>query len=236
MKVDILAIGVHPDDIELGCAGTLLKHIDLGYTVGLVDLTEGELGTLGNATLRLQEAENARKILGAKFRWNLSMQDAFFEIEKDNILKIAKVIRLARPDIVLCNAIADRHPDHGRASKLISDACFYAGLRKIEIEENGVLLEHHRPKYVYHYIQDRNLKPDFCVDVTQYMEKKMESVMAFSSQFLNTSGPETPISSRKFHDFLYAKAKTYGRDMNVEYAEGFNVERTPAVEDLFDLK
>jgi N-acetylglucosamine malate deacetylase 1 len=238
MKVNILAVGVHPDDVELGCAGTILKQTELGYSVGIVDFTKGELGSRGSAELRMIEAENARKILGAQFRKNLEMQDGFFEINKENILKIAKVIRLHQPDIILANAISDRHPDHGRASKLLSDASFYSGLLKIEIlDDEGNPLPVWRPRAIYHYIQDRNLKADLCVDITPYMDKKIEAIMAFSSQFkaLENDGPQTPISSQLFYEFLFAKARAYGRDIHADYAEGFTVEKTIGIEDLMKL-
>ena len=237
MKIDILAIGVHPDDAELGCAGTLLKHASLGYSFGICDLTQGELGTRGNADLRMKEAELAKNILGAQFRVNLSMEDGFFEVNRENIYKISTIIRQYQPDVVFANAISDRHPDHGRASKLISDACFYSGLAKIAISDNnGQPLHPWRPKAVYHYIQDRNLPPDFCVDITPYMDKKIEAVMAFSSQFNAPANEvQTPISSSLFYEFLFAKARAYGRDINVDFAEGFTVERTIGIEDVMKL-
>ncbi len=238
MKIDILAVGVHPDDIELGCSGTLLKQASLGYTFGLIDFTLGELGSRGSAELRLEEASNASKILGAAFRENLKMEDGFFEINKTNILKVAKAIRTYCPDVVFANAIMDRHPDHGRASKLLSDACFYSGLLKIELtDDDGKPLEPWRPKAIYHYIQDRNIKPDFCVDISPFMGKKMEAIMAFSSQFKadKNDGPQTPISSQLFYEFLFAKARSYGRDINADFAEGFTVERTIGVEDVMKL-
>lgn len=239
MKVDILAIGVHPDDVELGCSGTLLKHIALGKTVGIVDLTQGELGTRGNATLRMEEAENARKIMGALTRENLGMADGFFQHTKENLLKISSAIRRHQPEIVLANAITDRHPDHGRASKLIADACFYSGLAKIEQKDvNGEVLEPWRPKAVYHYIQDRNIKADFVVDISEYMDKKMECILAFSSQFFvgETEGPKTPISGKDFMDYMRSKNQAYGRDIRADYAEGFTVDRDIGVRNLFDLE
>ncbi len=238
MKVDILAIGVHPDDVELGCSGTLLKHIEMGKTVAIVDLTQGELGTRGSAKLRMEEAEEARKIMGASARENLGMADGFFQHTKENILKISKAVRKYRPEIVLANAISDRHPDHGRASKLISDACFYSGLARIEQHDaSGNKLEPWRPKAVYHYIQDRNLEADFVVDISPFMEKKFECILAFKSQFNlgNPDGPKTPISGKEFMDFMRSKNQSYGRDIRAEYAEGFTVERTIGVRDLFDL-
>lgn len=238
MKVDILAIGVHPDDIELGCAGTILKHIDLGYTAAAIDLTQGELGTRGSGAIRLKEAEKAAKILGLSARENLGMADGFFQHTKENILKISAAIRKYQPEIVLANAIHDRHPDHGRASKLISDACFYSGLQKIEqLDENGNKLEKWRPKVVYHYIQDRNLKADFVVDITPYMDKKIESILAYKTQFydVDTIGPKTPISGKDFLEFNRAKNRSYGRAIDAEYAEGYTVERNIGVKNLFDL-
>lgn len=237
MKVDILAFGAHPDDIELACAGTLLKHKDLGFTFGICDLTQGELGTRGSASLRLQEAEKARNILGAEFRENLNLKDGFFEINENSIKSVASIIRKYQPDIVLANAISDRHPDHGRAAKLVNESAFYAGLLKIQIIENGVDLSPWRPKVVYHYIQDRNLKSDFCVDITPYMEKKIEAILAFSSQFKTDErdGVQTPISGDQFYQFLYAKARAYGRDINVDFAEGFTINRTIGVNNLFTL-
>ena len=238
MKTDILAIGVHPDDIELSASGTLFRHIDLGYSVALCDLTHGELGTRGSGPLRLEEAEKAKLLFGAATRDNLGMRDGFFEHSEENILKIVNVIRKYQPEIVLANAVSDRHPDHGRASKLISDACFFAGLVKIKtLDEAGNEQKKWRPKAVYHYLQDRNLKADLVVDISAYMDRKIASIMAYSSQFFNpeSSEPETPISSKSFIEFIKAKNRTYARDIGVEYAEGFNVERNIGVKNLFDL-
>lgn len=239
MKLDILAIGVHPDDVELSASGTLLKHIALGKKAGILDLTRGELGTRGSAALRTEEAMKSAKILGLSVREQLTMADGFFENNENNQKHIIKVLRKHQPDIVLCNAITDRHPDHGRAAKLVSDACFYSGLVKIETRSDDNSLQNAwRPKMVYHYIQDRYLKPDFVVDITPYMDKKMESILAFSSQFFdpNSAEPETPISSKNFMENIKAKATIFGRDINCNYAEGFTVERTMGVENLFDLK
>ncbi|MEN0003668.1 MAG: bacillithiol biosynthesis deacetylase BshB1 [Bacteroidota bacterium] len=242
MKVDILAIGVHPDDVELSCSGTLLRHIAQGKIVGLVDLTRGELGTRGTAEIRDQEAQAAAKLMGAAFRVNLGMADGFFQHNPDNIKKIIQVIRTYQPDIILANALGDRHPDHGRAAKLTADACFYAGLVKIPTYgSNGQLQERWRPKALYHYIQDRNLEPDFVVDITPYIDQKMELVKAFRSQFYVPDAEEykeelsSPISSKSFMDFLKAKGAAYGRAANFDYAEAFNVDRTIGVTDLFDL-
>lgn len=238
MKIDILAIGAHPDDIELSASGTLFRHIDMGYSVALCDLTQGELGTRGSGPLRLQEAEAAKKIIGAVARENLGMKDGFFLHNEENMMKIIRVIRKYQPEIILANAIHDRHPDHGKASKLISDACFFAGLIKIQTEdESGYTQQPWRPKAVYHYIQDRNIKADLVVDITSYMDKKIESIMAYGSQFFNPDSdePETPISSKAFIDFIKAKNKSYARDIGVEYAEAFTVERNIGVKNLFDL-
>ncbi len=237
-KVDILAIGVHPDDIELCAAGTILKHIGLGYRVALCDLTQGELGTRGSGPLRLVEAEHAKNILGIGYRDNLGMADGFFQQNEENTRKIIEVIRKYQPEIVLANAITDRHPDHGRASKLISDACFYSGLPKIQTRNaDGELQDAWRPKVVYHYIQDRNIKADFVVDITPFIEQKLECILAYSSQFyISEKGePETPISSKSFIEFIKAKNRAYGRDIGVDFAEGFTVERTIGVKNMFDL-
>lgn len=237
MKLDILAIGVHPDDVELSCAGTLLKHIALGKTAGILDLTRGELGTRGSAELRTKEANASAKILGLSVREQLTMPDGFFENNESYQREIIKMIRKYQPEIVLCNAVSDRHPDHGRAAKLTADACFYSGLIKIETELDGKKQAAWRPKVVYHYIQDHYLKPDFVVDITAHFDKKMESVMAFSSQFFDPSSkePETPISSKNFRDYIIAKHAMMGRSINVEYAEGFTVSRAIGVKNLFDL-
>ncbi|MBC7885864.1 MAG: bacillithiol biosynthesis deacetylase BshB1 [Saprospiraceae bacterium] len=238
MKIDILAIGAHPDDIELSAAGTILKHIEKGYTVGICDLTRGELGTRGNAALRLTEAEEAKKVLGVKFRLNTRMNDGFFEHNEVNMISIIQVIREYQPEIVLANAISDRHPDHGRASKLISDACFYSGLIKINTKDSNQKNQNPwRPKAVYHYIQDRNLKADLVVDISSFMDKKIEAIMTFRSQFFDpeSTEPTTPISSKSYIEYIMAKNRAYGRDIGVEYAEAFTVERNIGVNNLFDL-
>lgn len=237
MKVDILAIGIHPDDVELSCAGTLLHHIKLGKKVGLLDLSMGELGTRGDAETRMKEATRASKLLGATVRANLEMADGFFEYDKESLLKIVEILRYLRPDIVLTNAVSDRHPDHGRAAKLTADACFYSGLRRIETEWEEGAQAAWRPKAVYHYIQDHNLKPDFVMDITPYIDQKMEVVKAYRSQFYDpdSSEPDTPISGKDFMDFIRSKAAVYGRSAGFTYGEGFTVARTPGVRNLFDL-
>ena len=241
MKLDILAIGVHPDDVELSCSGTLLKHIDMGKTAGILDLTRGELGSRGTAETRDTESADAAKILGIDYRRNAGMADGFFTHSPDNIKKIISYIRETKPEIVLANAKSDRHPDHGRAAKLIADACFYSGLIKIETsDEKGQSQNPWRPKAVYHYIQDHNLEPDFVVDISPYMDKKIESILAYKTQFYNpnerdASMPSTPISSKAFFDFLRAKCSSYGRIANFDFAEGYQISRTPGVNNLFDL-
>lgn len=240
MKVNILAIGVHPDDIELACSGTLLKHIDLGKTVGLLDLTMGELGTRGSGPIRLVEAANSAKMMGAKFRKNIQIADGFFRYSQTNLLKIISVIRDCQPDIILANSLTDRHPDHGRAAKLVADACFYSGLIKVQTTgEDGQNQDRWRPQALYHYIQDRNLVPDFVVDITGYEDKKEALILAFKTQFFSedsdSSELSTPISGKDFLEFLRAKAKTYGRPAGFGSAEGFNVDRTIGVKNLFNL-
>ena len=243
MKVDILAIGAHPDDVELSCAGTLLRHAELGYTFALLDLSRGELGTRGNAEIRTREAHAAATKLGAKFRENLDLPDGFIQHDEATIKKIIVAIRDCQPRIVLANALSDRHPDHGRSAGIIADACFYSGLSKIQTKNlEGVAQKKWRPEAVYHYIQDRNRKPDLVVDVTKYFTRKMEAISCYESQF-NDHNPNdyfhedsTPISGKDFMDFLYAKARSLGRESGYELAEGFNVARVPGVKDLFDLE
>ncbi|MGK0389665.1 MAG: bacillithiol biosynthesis deacetylase BshB1 [Maribacter sp.] len=238
MKVDILAIGVHPDDIELSCCGTILKHIEMGKKVGILDLTRGELGTRGTAETRDEEAADAAKIMGTSFRKNTKMADGFFTHTQENLLKIIEVIRFCQPEIILNNAINDRHPDHGRAAKLVSDACFLSGLIKIETKgEDGKIQDKWRPKSMYHYIQDYRLEPDFVIDITPYFEKKVETIMAYKTQFYNpeSNEPETPISSKAFMDFLQGRAVGMGRPVGYQYGEGFISGRTIGVKSLFDL-
>ena len=242
MKIDLLAIGVHPDDVELSCCGTLLKHIDLGKTVGLLDLTRGELGSRGSADIRDKEAAESASIMGVAFRENLRMEDGFFTYSKENLLKIITVLRTYQPTIVLANSVEDRHPDHGRAAKLCADACFYSGLKRIETKDaHGNNQTHWRPEALYHYIQDKRLRPDFVVDITGFMDKKLECMQAFSSQFYNPKEekygdePETPISGEAFFEYIRAAGRVFGRPLGVEFAEGFTVSRTLGVNNLFDL-
>lgn len=238
MKIDILAVGAHPDDVELGCGATLAKEIGNGKQVGILDLTRGELGTRGTAEIRDVEAANASKILGANFRHNLEFSDGFLINNAASKLEIIKIIRKYRPDIVLCNAISDRHIDHGKASQMVSDACFLSGLQKIETIHDGNNQNAWRPKHVYHYIQWKNIEPDFVVDVTGFMEKKLEAVFAYKSQFHQQQAdePETPISSTNFRDSITYRAQDLGRLIGTEYGEGFTVERYVAVDSMFDLK
>ncbi|KZE78469.1 bacillithiol biosynthesis deacetylase BshB1 [Myroides marinus] len=237
MKLDILAFGAHPDDVELGCGATIAKEVALGKKVGIVDLTQGELGTRGSADIRKVEATNAAAILGVSVRENLKFRDGFFTNDEQHQLEVIKMIRKYRPEIVLCNAINDRHIDHGKGSKLVSDACFLSGLRRIETTLDGELQEEWRPKVVYHYIQWKNIEPDFVVDVTGYMDKKVDSVMAYTTQFFdaNSKEPSTPITSKNFLDSITYRAQDLGRLINKDFAEGFTVERYLAVNTLADL-
>jgi bacillithiol biosynthesis deacetylase BshB1 len=236
-KLDILAIGVHPDDVELSAAGTVLSHIAQGKKVGLLDLTRGELGTRGNAQLRTLEAFASAQKMGALVREQLDLGDGFFQHSQPNLLKIIEIIRKYQPEIILTNALDDRHPDHGRAAKLVSDACFLSGLIKIETQMKGKSQPAWRPKNVYHYIQDRYRQPDFVVDISEYMEKKLELIFCFKSQFYdpNSTEPMTPIASKDFVEYVKGRDSTYGRLMGVAYAEGYNVARPPGVQDLFHL-
>jgi len=237
-KVDILAVGSHPDDVELSAAGTLLRHASLGKTFGLLDLTKGELGTRGTPEIRAEEGAASARVLGAAFRETLDLPDGLFTHTPEYWLKIVRVIRACQPDIVLCNAPDDRHPDHGRAAKMTAEACFYAGLEKIEtLDENGQSQAKWRPKAVYHYVQDRQLTPDFVIDITEWFPKKMEAILSFRSQFFSPDGeaPNTPISGKDFLDFMDSKARVFGRPIQAHYAEGFMVDRTPGVGNLFDL-
>ena len=237
MKLDILAFGAHPDDIELGCGATIAKEVSLGKKVGIVDLTRGELGTRGSAELRMIEAGNAAKILGVSVRENLGFADGFFTNDKKHQLEIIKMIRKYQPDIVLCNAIDDRHIDHGKGSKLVSDACFLSGLVKIETELEGKQQKKWRPKHVYHYIQWKNIAPDFVIDVTGFIHKKQAAVLAYSSQFYepNSKEPESPITSKTFIESINYRSRDLGRLIGVEYAEGFTSERYVAAENLSKL-
>lgn len=236
MKLDILVFGAHPDDAELGAGGTIAKEVSRGKKVGIVDLTRGELGTRGSAELRDKEAAKAAKILGIAVRENMEFEDGFFVNDREHQMEIIKMIRKYRPEIVLCNAVDDRHIDHPKGSKLVSDACFLSGLVKIDTQMDGdeEWQEPWRPKLVYHFIQWKNLEPDFVMDVSGFMETKVEAIMAYASQFYDpdSAEPETPISSKNFTDSVIYRARDLGRLVGVEHAEGFTVERYAAVDNL----
>ncbi len=228
MKIDVLAFGVHPDDVELSCSGVLMVEKNNGKTTGIIDLTEGELGTRGTADTRKEEAADSAKILGVDIRENLKLADGFFKNDEESQLEIIRTIRKYKPEIIICNAPEDRHPDHGRSAGLVSDAAFLSGLQKIETNEKGINQEAWRPKYVLHYIQDRYLKPDFVVDITAVIEKKIESIKAFKTQFHNPGieGPQTYISSPDFLDSIIYRSKMFGKMIGVKYAEGFISKKT----------
>ncbi len=236
-KLDILAFGAHPDDVELGCGGTIAKEIAAGKTVGIIDLTRGELGTRGSAEIRDREAAKAAEILGVSVRENLNMRDGFFVNDEEHQLAVIRMIRKYQPETVLCNAIDDRHIDHGKGARLVSDACFLSGLIKIETRYDNEQQKAWRPKNVFHYIQWKNLKPDFVVDVTGFNEKRVEAIMAYGSQFYNpdTKEPETPIATKNFLDSLEYRAQDLGRLIGVNHAEGFTSDRPVAVNSLADL-
>ncbi|MEO0312212.1 MAG: hypothetical protein RIQ89_1869 [Bacteroidota bacterium] len=236
MKVDLLVFGAHPDDAELGCGGTILKHLAMGKKVAIVDLTEGELGTRGSAKTRYEEAARSSAILGLTARINLKMQDGFFEVDHANLLKIVDAVRTFQPAIVCANAISDRHPDHGRAATLVSRGVFLAGLPKVKSENQS--LGAHKVRAVYHFIQDRYIKPDLVIDISEQMEGKMESIKAFKTQFYDpdSSEPETPISSKAFLEFVRARAAEMGRNIHAAYGEGFTVHRPIGINSLFELK
>ena len=238
MKIDILAIGAHPDDVELGCSGTIAKEIANNKKVGILDLTKGELGTRGSAEIREKEAKDAAKILNVAFRENLNLKDGFFKNDEDHQLKLIQVIRKYKPDIILCNAIDDRHIDHPRGAKLVIDSCFLSGLKKIATEYNKKEQEPWRPLNIYHYIQWKNLKPDFVVDISNFFEIKIKAVKSFKSQFYNENAPvhNTPISTKNFIDSIEYRARDLGRLTNVDYAEGFISARLPLIDSISVLK
>lgn len=237
MKLDILVFAAHPDDAELSCSGTILAHIAMGRKVGLIDLTRGELGTRGTAATRKQEADVATKILGLHVRENLGMRDGFFTKDEAHLLKVIRAIRQYKPEIVIANAENDRHIDHGRAADLIHDACFLSGLAKISTRHKGKKQDAWRPGAVYHYIQDYYTQPDIIVDITPFMQTKMKSVKAFSSQFYNPKSrePATAISGKEYLDFLMGRAVHFGRLIGTQYGEGFTVKRPIGTRNLFDI-
>ncbi|MDP6921877.1 MAG: bacillithiol biosynthesis deacetylase BshB1 [Lutibacter sp.] len=223
MKVAILAIGAHPDDVELGCGATLAKEISLGKKVGILDLTAGELGTRGSAAIRAAEAEEAAAILGVSFRENLGFADGFFGNDKSHQISLIKHLRECRPEIVLCNAPEDRHPDHSKAAALVTEACFLSGLHKIQTTLDGKPQAAWRPKRVYHYIQWQPLSPDFALDVSGFMDTKLAAVKAYKSQFYDPDSkePVSPISTKNFLDSVTYRAQDLGRLIGTEAAEGF---------------
>ena len=239
MKVDILAFGAHPDDIELGCGGSIALAIAQGKTVGLIDLTRGELGTRGSAEIRSKEAENAAALLQVSFRKNLDFRDAFFANDETHQRLIIQQLRAHQPSIVLCNAVEDRHIDHAKGSQLVSDACFLSGLQKIEtLDEEGNPQKAWRPKQVYHYIQWKEIVPDFVVDISEYLDRKIEAIKAYSSQFYDPKSkePSTPISSQNFIESVRYRAKNFGRLSNVDAAEGFTTEKIPLIKDFKNIE
>ena len=234
MKVDILAIGAHPDDVELGCGGTIAKLISEGKKIAVIDLTEGELGTRGTNETRALESAEASKILGISARENLKMKDGFLENSEEYQLRIVRMIRKYQPEIILCNAIEDRHPDHAKAAKLVSDAAFLSGLVKIETELEGKSQVQWRPKQVFHYIQWKHIEPDFVVDISKFLDKKIEACLAYKTQFYDPSStePMTPIATKDFLESLTYRAQDLGRLSGVEYAEGFTTEKLLAIKNF----
>ena len=223
MKLDLLAFGVHPDDVELSCSGVLLLEKRNGKTTGIVDLTRGELGTRGTAETRDKEARDSAGILGVSARENLAMKDGFFRNDEEHQKQVISAIRKYRPEIIFCNAPEDRHPDHGRSSDLVEDAAFLSGLIRVETKHDGKVQEAWRPKYVFKYVQDRYLKPDFVVDISEVFEEKLEAIRAFKTQFFQDEmdGPQTYISTPDFLDSIIYRSKMFGKMIGVKYAEGF---------------
>ncbi|MDG1262522.1 MAG: bacillithiol biosynthesis deacetylase BshB1 [Flavobacteriales bacterium] len=237
MKLDVLAFAAHPDDVEISAGGTIAKMVTAGKKVGIVDFTQGELGSRGSAELRMVESARSSKILGLSVRENLKLADGFFTHTEENLKRIVQMVRKYQPDVVLANSITDRHPDHAKGAKLASEGCFLSGLRKIETELDGAQQAHWRPRAVYHYIQDYFIEPDFVVDISDFYETKLESIKAFSSQFFdpNSSEPSTPISGEDFFEFIAARAMQFGRPIGAKYGEGFTSHRYIGVDDLTSL-
>lgn len=237
MKLDLLAIGVHPDDVELGCSGTIINEIKKGKKAGVLDLTQGELGSRGTIETRYEEAAKAAKIMGVQVRENLKMHDGFFKNDEEHQRKLIVALRKYQPEIVITNALSDRHPDHGRAAKLTTDSCFLSGLRKVETnDEKGNNQDPWRPKYVFHYIQDRYREPDFIIDITDVFEQRMEAIKSYVTQFYNPDneddGPQTYISTAAFLESVIARARVIGKKIGVDYGEGFNSEKSLGIKDL----
>lgn len=238
MKLDILVLAVHPDDAELGCSGTIARHIALGKKVGIVDFTRGELGTRGSAEIRDREAAAAAQILGLHARENLGFRDGFFQNDEAHQLEVVKVIRKYRPEIIITNALDDRHPDHKRAGDLSNDACFLSGLAKIATELDGQQQEHWRPSLILQFIQDRYIQPDIIVDISEHMESKLASIKAYGTQFFNPEVDEAPtyISSPEFFDSVIGRAREFGKSIGATYGEGFTSRKLLGVNNLFDLR
>jgi len=238
MKLDILVIAVHPDDAELCCSGTILKHVALGKKVGIVDLTRGELGTRGTAETRDEEAKQSAQILGLHVRENLKFRDGFFQNDEFHKLEVIKVIRKYQPEIILSNALHDRHPDHGRAGDLVFDAVFLSGLPKIETELEGEVQQAHRPRLLLQYIQDRYIEPDIIIDITDHIDDKIKSIQAFKTQFYNPDidGPGTYISSPEFFESVIGRSREFGKSIGTAFAEGFTSRKLLGVDNLFDLR
>jgi N-acetylglucosamine malate deacetylase 1 len=237
MKLDILVLASHPDDAEISCAGTILSHIAQGKQVGVVDLTRGEMGTRGTPEIRLEEAMAASRIMGLAVRENMGFRDGFFKNDEKHQLEIIRIVRKYRPEIVLANAITDRHTDHGNAAILAKDACFLSGLSKIKTRLDDKEQEAWRPKAIYHYIQNNFIKPDIVVDITGLWDKKLEAIKAFKSQFFDPENdePETFISQPGFLDFLHSRAREFGHSIGVKYGEGFTVNHQMGIKSLFNL-
>lgn len=235
MKLDILAIGSHPDDVEMGCSGTLIKEIKKGKKVGIVDLTQGELGTRGTVETRYSEASEAGKIIGISVRENLKMRDGFFKNDEEHQMQLIKVLRKYQPEIVIGNILEDRHPDHGRGAWLTYDACFLSGLRQIKTQdENGNEQPKWRPKILLHYIQDRFYEPDFIVDISDVWEQRMQSIRAYKTQFYNPNSnePQSYLSNPEFMEALTARARLLGKRVGVMYGEGFLSKKNIGIKDL----
>ena len=238
MKLDILAFGAHPDDVELSAGATLLKYAEEGKTIGIVDLTEGELGTRGNAVKRYEEAKAASDMLKLRIRKNLNLGDGFFDVSKENKIKIIELVRHYKPELVLANSLSDRHPDHGRAAKLVSEACYLSGLKKIKTQYESASQESFRPRLLLHYIQDYYLTPDVILDVSSHGGQKINLIKCYKSQFYDVQSkePKTPISGEEFFSYVEGRMLSYGRELGVKYGEAFNVSRTMGTKDLFTLK
>ena len=240
MKLDILAIGAHPDDVELGCSGTIINEIANGKKVGVLDLTQGELGSRGTVESRYEESAKAAIAMGVHVRENLKMRDGFFKNDEEQQMKLITVIRKYQPEIVIANALSDRHPDHGKAGKLIADSCFLSGLVKIQSkDEKGNSQQPWRPKYVFHYIQDRYHEPDFIIDITDVFEQRMQAIKAYTTQFYNPEneddGPQTYISTPEFLESVISRARMIGKKIGVKYGEGFNCEKRLGIKNFDSL-